>query len=93
MLPRRLKRPHIIIAAITLLFCTSAAQAQTTAFTYQGKLSKGGNPANGDGSDLTNLNANQLVSGTMNDAKQSLNIAKLDAKNIFTGCGKILKTL
>ena len=42
---------------------------------------------NGDGAGLTNLNANQLTSGTVNDARLSPNVAKLDADNVFTGGG------
>src|SRR5436853_4582765 len=33
---------------LVLLFCSSAALAQTTAFTYQGRLTDGGTPANGN---------------------------------------------
>jgi hypothetical protein len=40
---------------------------------------------NGDGSALSNLNAANIVSGTLNDDRLSLNVAKLDADNIFTG--------
>lgn len=40
---------------------------------------------NGDGSALTNLNADQLSLGTVNDARLSPNIAKLDTNNVFTG--------
>ncbi len=39
----------------------------------------------GDGSGLSNLNAANLASGTLNDARLSPNVAKLDADNIFTG--------
>ena len=42
---------------------------------------------NGDGSGLTNLNADQLTSGTVNDARLSPNVAKLDANNVFAGGG------
>jgi hypothetical protein len=41
----------------------------------------------GDGAGLTNLNADQILSGTVNDVRLSPNIAKLDADNIFTGNG------
>ena len=39
----------------------------------------------GDGSGLSNLDAANLASGTLNDARLSPNVAKLDADNIFTG--------
>jgi hypothetical protein len=48
MLTRRLKRNRIVIAALALLLSVQAVQAQTTAFTYQGKLSAGGTAANGN---------------------------------------------
>jgi hypothetical protein len=41
----------------------------------------------GDGAGLTNLNAAQIASGTLNDARLSPNVAKLAADNIFTGNG------
>jgi hypothetical protein len=41
----------------------------------------------GDGAGLTNLNADQLTAGTVNDARLSPNVAKLDADNVFTGSG------
>ncbi len=40
---------------------------------------------NGDAAALTNLNADQLLSGTVNDARLSPNIVRLDANNVFTG--------
>ncbi len=47
MLTRMLNRNRIVIAALALLLGASAVPAQTTAFTYQGKLSMSGSPANG----------------------------------------------
>ncbi len=43
----------------------------------------------GNGSSLTNLNANQITSGTVGDARLSPNIAKLDADNVFSTNGNI----
>lgn len=37
----------VSFALLTLLFCVPIVQAQSTAFTYQGKLSTGGSPAGG----------------------------------------------
>ncbi len=47
------RRAHASFARLLLLLCwlwlsVSALQAQTTAFTYQGKLTDAGNPANGN---------------------------------------------
>jgi len=47
MLTQLLNRHRIFIAGLTFLFCAQAAYAQTTAFTYQGKLSAGGSPPTG----------------------------------------------
>ena len=43
------------------------------------------NTFNGSGADLTNLNANNITSGTLNDARLSANVALLDANQAFTG--------
>lgn len=45
MLNRVLNRNRIIIAALALLLCAQAVNAQSTAFTYQGKLTDAGSPA------------------------------------------------
>ena len=38
----------LLLLVVTLIFATTNALAQTSAFTYQGKLGAGGSPANGD---------------------------------------------
>ena len=38
---------QLVALPLALLFNLSATQAQTTQFTYQGRLTEGGNPANG----------------------------------------------
>jgi hypothetical protein len=43
------------------------------------------NTFNGSGADLTNLNANNITSGTLDDARLSANVALLDATQTFTG--------
>jgi hypothetical protein len=48
MLTRWLNRNRILSAALALLLGAPIVQAQSTAFTYQGKLSQGGTPANGN---------------------------------------------
>ena len=44
--PRKTNR-GLACALLIALHCATAAHAQTTAFTYQGRLTDGGNPANG----------------------------------------------
>lgn len=49
MLKRLLTRFYSLTAGMLLLFCVSnTALAQGSAFTYQGKLTEAGNPANGN---------------------------------------------
>lgn len=43
------------------------------------------NSFSGGGADLTNLNATNITSGTLNDARLSSNVALLDANQTFTG--------
>ncbi|MFO0862819.1 MAG: tail fiber domain-containing protein [Candidatus Saccharibacteria bacterium] len=43
------------------------------------------NTFNGSGADLTNLNANNITSGTLNDARLSANVALLNKNQTFTG--------
>jgi hypothetical protein len=47
MLTRMLNRSRIFIIALALFLCAQAAFAQGSVFTYQGKLTDAGNPANG----------------------------------------------
>ena len=47
----------------------------------------------GDGSGLTNLNAAQVGSGTMADARLSSNVALLNGTNTFTGTSTVAGTL
>jgi hypothetical protein len=47
MLPRSFTRNRIFIAALTLLLAPPIVDAQSTAFTYQGRLSDGGSSATG----------------------------------------------
>jgi hypothetical protein len=43
-----MNRPALILALLLLLAITPSSDAQTTAFTYQGSLTNGGTPANGN---------------------------------------------
>ena len=60
-----------------------------TAITLGGSLNVSGAASaasfSGDGSGLTNLNASNLASGTVNDARLSANVALLGASQTFTG--------
>jgi hypothetical protein len=47
MLTRRFNPTPVLITTLLLMLGAQAVRAQTTAFTYQGKLSDGGNPAAG----------------------------------------------
>lgn len=49
-----------------------------------GDLTISGGAFNGDGSGITNLNASNLTSGTVADARLSANIPRLDAASTFT---------
>jgi hypothetical protein len=42
----------------------------------------------GNGSSLSNLNASQLISGTIADARLSTNVVLLNATNVFTGTNR-----
>ena len=44
-----MKLTGLLFSIVLVALCVaSSAQAQSSAFTYQGKLTDGGNPANGD---------------------------------------------
>src|SRR5437899_8780591 len=43
----RVAAASFALAFVGVLFCASTAVAQTTSFTYQGRLTDGGTPANG----------------------------------------------
>jgi hypothetical protein len=46
-LNRKVRHTFSILAFLAIAFWATAANAQTTSFTYQGKLTDGGTPANG----------------------------------------------
>jgi len=39
--------PAFVLALLSILFCAIGAQAQSSSFTYQGRLTDGGTPADG----------------------------------------------
>ena len=45
---REVNLKFLALALLGLIFCATSASAQTTAFSYQGRLTDGGNPANGN---------------------------------------------
>jgi len=54
-------------------------------FTGINTFSNSGNSFTGDGAGLTNLNASNLTTGTVNDARLSNNVALLNANQSFSG--------
>lgn len=86
-------------AVICLILCAvSAAWAQTTAFTYQGRLTDAGNPANGD-YDLQFTLFDALVGGTQQGiqtrnpvtASAGVFTVTLDFGAVFTGGDRYLE--
>lgn len=69
----------ILLAVVTLVLSTSQAGAQTTEFTYQGKLSESGKPASGT-YDFEFLLYDSLSGGTAQGLPvQRLNVAVVSA--------------
>src|SRR5262245_22626396 len=101
------KKPLLVAALILIVsfFCCSATHAQTTAFTYQGKLTDGGTAANGNYDlqfkifDGSGANANHLPVGspiTITKTGHSVTngsfIVSLDfGAGIFTGADRFLE--
>jgi fibronectin-binding autotransporter adhesin len=64
----------------------------TNTFTGANTFSNAGNSFTGDGSGLTSLNASNVSSGTLNDARLSTNVALLDrSSQVFTGSGAVFR--
>jgi len=57
----------------------------TQSFTGANTFSNASNSFTGNGSGLNSLNASNISSGTLNDARLSANVALLNANNIFLG--------
>jgi parallel beta-helix repeat protein len=57
----------------------------TQTFTGANTFSNASNSFTGNGSGLTSLNASNVLSGTLNDARLSSNVALKNANNTFTG--------
>lgn len=91
---------RLALALAAVLLCASAVCAQTTAFTYQGKLTDGGNPANGN-YDLQFALFDSVSGGTQSGSTVSLtNVAvsggvftvQLDfGVNAFPGANRFLE--
>src|SRR5712692_6484061 len=62
----------LLLATLALLLAAGTARAQTSAFTYQGKLTDGGTPANGN-YDLQFALWDSLSSGAQIGATQTVN--------------------
>src|SRR5206468_5834942 len=67
----------------------------TQTFTGANTFSNASNSFTGDGSNLTNLNASNVASGTLNDARLSANVALLNGTGpqTFTGNNKFTGTV
>ena len=71
-----------VVMLFSILFCSSTAFAQTTSFTYQGRLTDGGTPANGN-YDLQFALWNSLSGGAQVGAPQTLNTVAV-SNGVFT---------
>ena len=92
-------RKHLICISIALAFCSSLprASAQGTAFTYQGRLTDGGNPANGSYDlrfglfDVTNDPVGGLLTNSATAVSNGLFTVTLDFGNQFPGGARLLE--
>ncbi|HMS54489.1 MAG TPA: hypothetical protein PKA27_03740 [Fimbriimonadaceae bacterium] len=64
---------------------SSVAQQHSFAVNGSQKLIISNNGIAGPGSGITSLNASSLATGTVNDARLSSNVPKLNANNVFSG--------
>ncbi len=92
------RKAPVLLAIVLLALSASRISAQTTAFTYQGRLSDGGNPANGT-YDFEFMLYDALAGGTAQGLPvQRLNVAvasgiftvQLDFGNQFNGANRFL---
>jgi hypothetical protein len=93
-------RPRIVMSSLLLLFSAASAFAQTPSFTYQGRLTDGGTPANGN-YDLTFALWDSLSGGTQIGSTQTLNTVAVSdgvftvsldfGANAFTGASRFLE--
>jgi len=85
-------------ATLIVLVCINSSSAQTTAFTYQGKLTESGNPANGNYDFEFRLFDSLSAGAQQGPTVQRLNVAvtngiftmELDFGNQFNGAGRFL---
>ncbi|HJZ80044.1 MAG TPA: tail fiber domain-containing protein [Pyrinomonadaceae bacterium] len=77
-------RTRILLTLVVILLGINVASAQTTAFTYQGKLADGGNPVNGN-YDLTFQLFNTEAVGTGTQQGTTLTLTNVPVKGgVFT---------
>ncbi|HJZ80045.1 MAG TPA: tail fiber domain-containing protein [Pyrinomonadaceae bacterium] len=77
-------KTRIFLTVVLLMLGSTAALAQTTAFTYQGKLADGGNPANGN-YDLTFQLFDTEAAGTGTQQGTTLSLTNVAVKGgVFT---------
>lgn len=75
-------RNHITLIILTLILSATATLAQTTSFTYQGRLTDGGSPANGNYDLQFSLFSTEAGGGQIGDTKTIPNVVIADG--IFT---------
>lgn len=92
------RKAPVLLAIVLLVLSANRVSAQTTEFTYQGKLSEGGNPANGS-YDFEFLLYDALAGGNPQGLPvQRLNVdvtsgiftVQLDFGNQFNGANRFL---
>ena len=72
----------LVLALLSILFCRTVAQGQTSGFTYQGRLTDGGTAANGN-YDLQFALWNSLSGGAQVGSTQTLNTVAV-SNGVFT---------
>jgi hypothetical protein len=97
---RQVNSKFLALALLALIFCATSATAQTTAFSYQGHLTDGGNPANGN-YDLQfalfdNLSAGSQIGSTQTSSSVSVGNGNFTVSidfgiNAFPGADRFLQ--
>src|SRR6185295_6417400 len=94
---RRLKRQACFASLLVVLSCATMVRAQTTAFTYQGKLTDAGNAANGlydlQFQLFDDTNTQQGPTLTLDDVQvtNGILIVQLDFGDVFDGGARALE--
>ncbi len=78
------------VAAANVTGTLALGQLPSAVLTNNAKGVTLGGTFNGNGAGLTNLNATQVSSGTVADARLSTNVALLNANQVFTGSNRFV---